>query len=137
LQPASIGVRRGASVKVHHIKLWRDTYYTQAPATEPRGADVSSARPPDDLSGDEQQKWLAARSELVQSPRGWSDPQAWAPLRNLPSKTLYVQPGHYLCLGDNSPESSDGRSWGLVPFRLMLGRALMVYWPVGRAGTIK
>ena len=43
--------------------------------------------------------------------------------------TYYVQPGHYLCLGDNSAESSDGRYWGLVPERLMLGRALMVYFP--------
>jgi signal peptidase I len=45
--------------------------------------------------------------------------------------TMYVQPHHYLCLGDNSPESSDGREWGLVPDRLMLGRALMVYYPFG------
>jgi signal peptidase I len=53
--------------------------------------------------------------------------------------TMYVQPGHYLCLGDNSPQSSDSRSWGesprdqrggLVPERLMLGRALWVYWPM-------
>ncbi len=65
--------------------------------------------------------------------------------------TLYVQPGHYLCMGDNSPQSSDSRSWdrqdrhdgkgGLVPERLMLGRALMVYWPFWpanhRAGPIK
>jgi signal peptidase I len=62
--------------------------------------------------------------------------------------TLYVQPGHYLCLGDNSPQSSDSRSWGatgnredarggLVPEELMLGRALMVYWPYYRAGTIR
>src|SRR5207244_6253474 len=65
--------------------------------------------------------------------------------------TLYVQPGHYLCMGDNSPQSSDSRSWGrqdthdtrggLVPERLMLGRALMVYWPFwpanNRAGPIK
>jgi signal peptidase I len=73
---------------------------------------------------------------------------------NSPDKktfTLYVQPGHYLCLGDNSPQSSDSRSWdrqdrhdnkgGLVPERLMLGRALLVYWPFwpanNRAGTIK
>jgi signal peptidase I len=42
---------------------------------------------------------------------------------------MYVQPSHYLCLGDNSPESSDGRYWGLVPQRLLLGRALMVYYP--------
>jgi signal peptidase I len=52
-------------------------------------------------------------------------------------KTIYVQPGHYLCLGDNSTESADSRSWGLVPQRLMLGRALVVYWPVSRAGVIR
>ncbi len=65
--------------------------------------------------------------------------------------TLYVQPGHYLCMGDNSPASSDSRSWGrqdsgdtrggLVPERLMLGRALLVYWPFwpsnNRVGPIK
>ena len=34
-------------------------------------------------------------------------------------------------------ESSDGREWGLVPERLMLGRALVVYFPFNRAGTIK
>jgi signal peptidase I len=59
-----------------------------------------------------------------------------------------VQPGHYLCLGDNSPESSDSRQWGAVPERLMLGRALAVYYPfyfpfpplstpVNRVGTIR
>jgi signal peptidase I len=65
--------------------------------------------------------------------------------------TLYVQPRHYLCMGDNSPQSSDSRSWdrqdrndrkgGLVPERLMLGRALLVYWPFwpanNRVGPIK
>jgi signal peptidase I len=65
--------------------------------------------------------------------------------------TMYVQPGHYLCMGDNSPQSSDSRSWdrqdrndgkgGLVPERLMLGRALLVYWPFwpydNRVGPIK
>ena len=52
-------------------------------------------------------------------------------------KTLYVQPGHYLCLGDNSQASSDSRDWGLVPERLMLGRALLVYYPFQRAGAIR
>jgi len=42
---------------------------------------------------------------------------------------MYVQPDHYLCMGDNSPASSDGRSWGLVPNRLLLGKAQMVYYP--------
>jgi signal peptidase I len=51
--------------------------------------------------------------------------------------TYYVQPGHYLCMGDNSSSSSDGRSWGLVPERLMLGRAVMVYYPFSRMGLIR
>ncbi len=41
----------------------------------------------------------------------------------------YVQPGHYLCLGDNSAQSSDSRTWGVVPERLMLGKAVFVFWP--------
>jgi signal peptidase I len=52
-------------------------------------------------------------------------------------RTMYVQPGHYLCLGDNSSESSDSRYWGLVPQRLLLGRALVVYYPFTRAGLIR
>ena len=47
----------------------------------------------------------------------------------------YVQPGHYLCLGDNSAQSSDSRKWGTVPERLMLGKAVFVFWPVLRRRT--
>ena len=50
-------------------------------------------------------------------------------MSKLSFRVMYVQPGHYLCLGDNSPASSDSREWGLVPQRLMLGRALIVYYP--------
>lgn len=49
----------------------------------------------------------------------------------------YVHPGHYLCLGDNSAQSSDSRMWGLVPERLMLGKAVFVFWPRWRIGFIK
>jgi signal peptidase I len=50
---------------------------------------------------------------------------------------FYVQPGHYLCLGDNSAQSSDSRMWGTVPERLMLGKAVFVFFPIGRVGFIK
>lgn len=103
LQPASVGAH-DAALGVHHLKLWRDTYYT---------LDAGGGSSDSHLSGDD-----------------WADPEKWAALRHLPAKTYFVQPGHYLCLGDNSPESSDGRSWGTVPERLMLGRALWVYYPV-------
>ena len=49
----------------------------------------------------------------------------------------YVQPGHYFCMGDNSAHSSDSRSWGSVPDRLMLGKAVFVFWPHTRFGFIK
>lgn len=44
--------------------------------------------------------------------------------------TYYVQPGHYMCMGDNSSHSSDSRKWGMVPERLMLGKAVFVFYPV-------
>ncbi len=91
-RPASIGASGGAKLRVSHLQLWRDTYYT----------------PHTDHSG--------SAHEV---------------------RTMYVQPGHYLCLGDNSSESSDSRYWGLVPQRLLLGRALVVYYPFGRAGLIR
>lgn len=50
--------------------------------------------------------------------------------------TFYVHPGHYLCLGDNSAQSSDSRKWGLVPERLMLGKAVFVFFPLSRIGFI-
>ena len=52
-------------------------------------------------------------------------------------ETFYVQPGHYFCLGDNSAASADSRSWGVVPERLLLGRALVVYYPLSRIGLIE
>ena len=94
------------------LKLWRDTYYS----TSVGGlSDADNAVVGEDLK----------------------NVLKWDPLRHLKHKTIYVYPGHYLCLGDNSPESSDSRHWGLVPERLMLGRALVVYFPFERAGTIK
>lgn len=51
--------------------------------------------------------------------------------------TFYVQPGHYLCFGDNSAQSSDSRVWGSVPDRLMLGKASFVFFPLDRIGFIK
>jgi signal peptidase I len=103
LQPARVGAVR-AGVKVSHLQLWRDSYYT----TTEVGTRVA-------LNGDKDE----------------------------PILTMYVQPGHFLALGDNSAASADSRSWGLVPQRLLLGRALVVYYPFWpfvsqtRAGLIR
>jgi signal peptidase I len=51
--------------------------------------------------------------------------------------TYFAPPGHYFCLGDNSAQSSDSRVWGTVPERLMLGKAMFIFWPGDRIGFIK
>ena len=109
LEPASIG-SKGASVKISHVRIWRDTFYT----TSESGPDY---RVPD-------------REFLT-------DPARWDVIRKSRFTTMYVQPKHYLCLGDNSQASADSRNWGLVPERLMLGRALVVYFPLERMGAIR
>jgi signal peptidase I len=87
VSPIRIG-GRSASVRVSHLRIWRDTYYT-------------------------------AGSFNQETPR-----------------FFHVHPGHYFCLGDNSPESSDSRFWGLVPAENVMGRATMIYWPWSRMGAI-
>ena len=48
-----------------------------------------------------------------------------------------VEAGHYFMMGDNRPNSSDSRfSLGQIPRDAIVGRAFVVIWPVGQAGTL-
>jgi signal peptidase I len=117
LAPAGIGLK-GAGGTIRGLRLWRDTYYTTA---------YSSTSGP---------TWSNPSAPDAGGAVNFSEPSTWGALAKLPIKTIYVQPHHFLCLGDNSPQSSDGRSWGLVPERLLLGKAIAVYYPFDRFGRI-
>jgi signal peptidase I len=39
---------------------------------------------------------------------------------------------HFLMLGDNTENSSDGRAWGTIPRANLVGRASFVWWPFTR-----
>ena len=45
---------------------------------------------------------------------------------------LTVPDGHYFALGDNTNFSLDGRNWGFIPRRNMVGLAVMIFWPISR-----
>src|SRR6266851_7566136 len=45
---------------------------------------------------------------------------------------ILVPPDDYFVLGDNRIGSSDSRNWGFVPRGNIIGRAALVYWPLGQ-----
>ena len=47
-----------------------------------------------------------------------------------PADRYTVPAQHLFPLGDNSVSSLDGRFWGSVPEKDLVGRAVLVYWPI-------
>ena len=48
-----------------------------------------------------------------------------------------VPQGMYFVLGDNSASSHDSRFWGFVPKRLLIGRAMCIFWPPTRLRALR
>ena len=52
-------------------------------------------------------------------------------------REIAVPPDMYFVLGDNSASSHDSRFWGFVPKRLLIGRAMCIFWPPGRMRVLR
>jgi len=47
-----------------------------------------------------------------------------------------IPEGQYLCLGDNRTNSRDGREFGTIERKLIVGKAFFKYWPIGSIGLV-
>jgi signal peptidase I len=50
--------------------------------------------------------------------------------------TWTVGPDEVFVLGDNRNNSSDSQNWGMLPINEIIGKAVVVYWPVADAEVI-
>ncbi|MDD4980546.1 MAG: signal peptidase I [Candidatus Omnitrophica bacterium] len=50
---------------------------------------------------------------------------------------IKVPSDSFFVLGDNSASSQDSRYWGFVPYKNVLGKAIVIYWPPQRIRIIK
>lgn len=53
------------------------------------------------------------------------------------SQVIKVPKDSYYALGDNSSSSRDSRYWGFVPKKNMIGKVIVIYWPIHRMKTVK
>lgn len=53
------------------------------------------------------------------------------------SGTWDIPPDEYFVLGDNRNNSSDSHMWGFVPRDDIVGRALLIYWPLSEITVLR
>lgn len=50
---------------------------------------------------------------------------------------IRVTEGHFFVMGDNRNHSDDSRFWGLVPRENLIGKSLLLYWPLDRVRILE
>jgi signal peptidase I len=158
LQPVRIGAKQ-TKLAVSKLQIYRDIYYTQDAQRHDVAFDPGLYIPADaqqQLMAAEAARLALAEQRLPMDERALLinhrvRPEKWSPyyFRGaadaatrmtepvFPLDGKPLGPDEYFALGDNSTASSDSRTWGPVPERLLLGKAVSVYFPLGRVQLIR
>ena len=129
LAPAGVA-SRGAAVKLSSLRTYRDKYYIATTGSWGDGNYDYTRGPSAEYIRD-----------VFRDPTQWDAPQGLFGERSRRHIEIVLQEDQFLPLGDNSPQSSDGRYWQAkdrderwgdhryVERDLLIGKALMIYWP--------
>jgi len=118
---------------------------------EPRRGDVVVFIYPENPKKDFIKRLVAVAGETVEIKNGTIYINDRPLLEPLFSQRFYYNRGPYgqegqkitvpkdcfFVLGDNSHSSQDSRYWGFVPYKNLLGKAILIYWPPHRIRIIK
>lgn len=107
---------------------------------EPQRGDIVVFKYPRDTSRDYVKRLIGLGGETVALKNsrlyinGQLMPEKYLPagLRFNDYGPVRVPEGHYLMLGDNRNVSEDSRYWGPLPEKYIIGKALLIYWPLNR-----
>jgi len=122
-QPVAIG-SFGAAVQVSHLRVMRDIFYTWDGRRSRNGYPDNSNAPVGWPT--KPNSWACFPLDCVEKLR-----QAGADVRPA-DQFFFLGSDQFLTLGDNSRLSQDGRFWANIHFvdrRLLIGKALVIYWP--------
>jgi signal peptidase I len=127
LAPAGISAK-GVAVKASHMVLSRDKYYVARVSGNSENTGEYRR-----LSVDGERIAEGDLAYIMANPNS-SEIRSLIPvlLASRGSWSATMEDDQFMPLGDNSPQSQDARYWypePYVPRRLLIGKALFVYWP--------
>jgi signal peptidase I len=145
--PVGIGLS-GVAAQLNRASVWRDVYYIAVEGENSNMIDnqnfdaellqsVSAAALTDYLKATYAKtttERFTSRTAVLRDAL-FSTPELWekSPLfKNRETVQFEMGDGQFFPMGDNSAASSDARAWTpdhFVPRRLLIGRAVVVFWP--------
>lgn len=148
LDAAPLGLAvRGGSATVHRLKVERDKYYIATATTSQAGLNDYEFN--EMLGRRDANSPVETLQQALREPQLWNEYTGWQSRRTI---AFDLDQDQFFPMGDNSPESADARCWidpgtpfqraravdpdayywadkHYVPRDLLVGKAVMVFWP--------